>query len=155
MSELAPQNPGPHSLRDPNAHISLHSAPLETVQDDDDNFDSPPPDQDHTTLPPPPQDLPHTPDLPSFAAAGDSDSRPDDAIIEKMYLKVLESLMMPAATILQLVDSQTIEKKWKMIGMHGKQVRPQRVTVHRRMARTRSLTRFAPCSWPMLTFSSS
>ncbi|GMH66234.1 hypothetical protein TrLO_g4004 [Triparma laevis f. longispina] len=67
---------------------------------------------------------PSTPDLPTFAAAGNSDSEnmPEDAVIEKMYVKVLESLMMPAATIQKLVEKETIEKKWKMIGMHGKQL---------------------------------
>jgi len=67
---------------------------------------------------------PSTPDLPTFAAAGNADSEnmPDAAVIEKMYVKVLESLMMPAATIQKLVEKESIEKKWEMIGMHGKQL---------------------------------
>jgi len=58
----------------------------------------------------------------ALSKTASDDSLPEPEVIEKMYIKVLESLMMPTATIHKLVASESIPKKWQMITMHGKQM---------------------------------
>jgi hypothetical protein len=48
--------------------------------------------------------------------------RPPDNVVEKIYAEVLEQLAMPAATAQNLIATQTIEKKWKMIQMNAELV---------------------------------
>lgn len=61
-----------------------------------------------------------TPTPTQFSA--DMEMPTDEAVIEKMYQAVLENLMMPASTIQKLSETESKEKKWKMITMHGKQL---------------------------------
>ena len=65
-------------------------------------------------VPPPPQGL--------QKQAASSVEMPEAAVIEQQYVTALESLMMPTATIAKLVETETLERKWNVICMHGDQI---------------------------------
>lgn len=44
--------------------------------------------------------------------------RPSDENIEKMYVKVLEQLLTPPHVKEQLINTQTIDQKWKLVQVH-------------------------------------
>ena len=46
-------------------------------------------------------------------------SMPNDDRVNEMYVEVLDHLLTPPQIKEQLMASQTIEKKWKMVQMHG------------------------------------